>query len=321
MSRTPKILLGLMLAAVAVSQPARADETNASTASSDQSWIQKHGKASYLIWMTGMHTEALSGNRDGTGTALEFDHYVALGADIGKGYSLKVTNWAAQSIDEDDSTRQFEPGDPYMTLSQGKILHSDRYAANLEGYLRYYFPFSRSTVDNLNKGTTKDYGHGMLRLYLNPSKSWFDGKLTFNLGLITNFRFNSMTPQERFNRATAQSIKDGGKTTPQSFREDMYFILDPILDYSVNPKVDVYLEWASGYLRHTTNGHWTSITPDSAGAAKADGMYISPGVYWSPTKKVYVNPYLSYQLSNRLYDKKLNLFHADVGLQLQYTFM
>jgi len=33
----------------------------------------------------------------------------------------------------------------------------------------------------------------MARIYLNPSKSFMDGKLTFNGALLANFRFNSMS--------------------------------------------------------------------------------------------------------------------------------
>ncbi|MGZ3683917.1 MAG: hypothetical protein ACXVCI_08695 [Bdellovibrionota bacterium] len=336
MSRKPFFLLGLMLvgSVFATALPALADSVAAATSTADtnQSWLAKNGKASYLVWMTGMHTEALNGNRDGTGQNLEFDHYLGLGAALPGGFSIKLTNWAAQVIDEDPNSRQFSPGDPYFTLSHGKILHSDRYAANLEGYIRYYVPISRGTSDGLNKGTTRDYGMGMTRLYLNPTKSWLDGKLTFNGAVIWNVRWNKLSPDERLRRSTAQAALDGS-TTPASYREDMYVVLDPSIVYSVSSKVDMYVEWASGYLRHTTSGTVTDAGGNHPVAAKwssinnpSDGMYLSPGVSWNPTKKLNVNPYLSYQLS-AVHDtavasvkRRVGLFNADVGLQLQYTF-
>jgi len=74
-----------------------------------------------------MHSESLAGNRDGTGTALEFDHFFAIGAKIAPDMSVKITQPVAQFIDEspEEVKKQWAPGDPYLTLSHGKILHSD----------------------------------------------------------------------------------------------------------------------------------------------------------------------------------------------------
>jgi hypothetical protein len=307
-------------------------------ASPTPSWFATNAHATYLAWLTGMHTEALNGDRDGTGQNLEFDHYVAINADLGHNFNLKLTNWAAQIIDEDPASRQFQPGDPYLTLTNGKLLHSDRYAMNLEAYVRFYVPISRGTSDLQNKGTARDFGNGMGRVYLNPSKNWLDGNLTLNGAVIWNHRFSSMDPDVRLARGTRQNAADvsqgaASPFTPVSYREDMYLVLDPSLVYSISTKVDLYVEWASGYLRHTTAGTITEGGVNHPVAAKwssinhpSDGMYLSPGVYWSPTKKVYVNPYLSYQLS-AVHEtgvaspkRRISIFNCDVGLQLQYTF-
>jgi len=65
----------------------------------------------------------------------------------------------------------------------------------------------------------------------------------------------------------------------------MYLILDPSVVYSVSSKVDVYVEWASGYLRHTTDGKWSSITPSTPAEAAGDGMYVSPAFTGVPPRK------------------------------------
>lgn len=300
---------------LALAAPAIAEETaGQSTADSSQSWIMQNGKLSYLGWLVGPRTEALSGNRLGGGTDLTLTHYFAVGANIGKGLTLKLTQAVDQYIDEkpEAEKKQLAPLDPYLTLSHGKILHSDRWAANLDGYLRYYIPVSRSTSDNLNAGTARDHGKGMVRVLLNPSKSFLDGKLTFNGLFFANFRFASNSPGERLRRQTVQAVKDSS-ITPSSVREDMYFVWDPSVVYSVSSKLDIYVEYATGYLRHTTNGKWSSSNHPS------DGQYLSPGVYWNPTKKVYVNPYISYQLSAAPVDRGLT--KMDVGVQFQYTFL
>lgn len=329
------LLLTTGIFASASTLPAFADESSgevasadtASTADAGKNWFQKNGKASYLVWLQQMHTESLAGNRDGTGTNLDFDHFFALGARLNKQISLTATTYASQIIDEDDKSRQWQVGDLYLTLSHNKLFHSDAHAFNLDGYLRVYLPTSRNTRDALNKGTARDAGRGAIRILFNPAKSWLDGKLTLNGLFYSNIRFNSMTPTERYDRGTRQAALDG-ETKPTSTREDMYVVLDPSLVYSVSSKVDIYLEWCTGVLRHTTEGitngkavagKWSSINHPS------DGMYLSPGFYWNPTKKVSVNPYLSYQLS-AVNDpsptkRRVSLTHADVGLQLQYTFL
>jgi hypothetical protein len=285
----------------------------------------QNGKASYLLWMQGMHSESLTGTRPGMtdGTNLTFIHFFAVGANLGKGFSLKLTQPVTQNIDEKDETvkKQWQPGNPYLTLSHGKILSSERYAANLEGYFRYYIPVSRGTQDAMNKGfltsgfAPVDNGRGAIRLFLNPSKSFLDGKLTFNGAMLTNIHLNALSKQERINRQAAELGKPGASGTLTGEREKLNVVINPSVVYSVNPKVDVYLEWATGTLRNDTAGRWTSINVDD------DGQYLSPGVYWSPTKKVYVNPYISYQLSNADTDKRLDLTHFDIGVQLQYTFL
>jgi hypothetical protein len=317
--------LALTLAAMLAVSPAARAEDAAATSTSGGIWdaIQKNGKASYLLWLQGMRSESLSGNRDGSGTSLQADHYVALGASLGNGFTFRMTNLFSQPIDEDATNKPVNWADPYFTLSKSKLLNSEKYAFNMDAYLRYYAPLSRSTQDGVNKGARDDKGRGQLRIYVAPSKSFFDGALTLAFTSLAQFKFNANTPQERFDKASREFAKTGAGnlgTSIVSYREDMYFVFNPSLAYQASSKVEAYVEWASLW-RHTTNGKWSSVNHPS------DGQYISPGINWTPTKKILVNPYVSYQLSainkkdNPTAGVEKGIDHFDVGVQLQYTFL
>ncbi len=307
--------------AFALNPAARAEDAAASTSVWDS--ISKNAKASYLLWITGPRSESLSGNVSGGGTSLGATHYLGLGYSLGKGYTLRLTNVVAQVIDEDDTNKPATISDPYLTLSLPPLIKLEQYAFAVSGYVRYYLPLSRSTQDGVNVGAKDDKGRGQFRIYLNPNKSFFDGALTFNFVNLFQFKFNANTPQERFDKATIQKALTGKGNLGSnviSYREDMYYVFNPSVAYAASSKLEAYVEWASLW-RHTTNGKWSSVDHPS------DGQYISPGVNWTPTKKVLVNPYISYQLSavnvkdDPANGVKKGLDHFDIGVQLQYTFM
>ncbi len=330
MLRLTGLSLGFLLAALlALSPAARAEEAVATSeaSSSNSVWnaVKKNGKASYLMWLYGAHTEALSGNRAGGGTNLTADHYIAIGAALGKGFTFKMTNLGRQSINEapEAAGKSFVWQDPYFTLSKSGLLKNEAIAFNMDAYVRYYAPFSRPNVDARNKGAIDDKGRGVLRLYIAPSKSFMDGKLTFTGTMLTNIKLNSKTPQERFDANTREVARRGvsagngpedanGNNTIVSYRKDMYYLLDPSVAYTVSNKLEIYLEWYALW-EHTTNGKWTSIDePES-------DQTISPGLNWTPTKKILVNPYLEYKVSGEKKERKLGV--ASVGVQMQYTFL
>ena len=322
MNITKLVALGVLVSQSYFFIPAaRAEEASTSpvnqivtSSSSFGDWIKTNGRASYNMWITGMRTEALSGNRDGTGTNLTVLHTGTVGASVGKGYTIKLAQGAYQYIDELDEQekRGWQPVDPYLSLSQGKIMESERFLTKLEGSIRYYIPISRNTYDAVNRGSSTEAGRGQVRVYLTPVKGFLDGKLVLNLMNIANFRLNSLSPQERFDRSSREVLKTG-KGKPQSFREDMWYIFYPNIAYSISPKVDLTLEYATGYLRHTTDGKWSSTNhPD-------DGAWTAFGVSWSPTKKVNINPYISYQLSALAKDRGIT--KMDLGLIAGYTFL
>lgn len=314
--------LALTLAALLATSPARAEEA-AATSTSGWDTFTKNARASYLLWLQGMRSEALSGNRDGTGTSLVADHYAALGYNLGNNYSIRLTNLMRQTIDEDPTNRPTEFLDPYLTLSKSKLVSVEKAAFAVDTYLRYYIPVSNGTINGKNRGVINDTGRGQLRVYINPNKSFFDGALTVAFATLTQFKFNSNTPQERFDKATIEKNKTGRGnlgTSVVSYREDMYFVFNPSVAWTASSKVEAYVEWAALW-RHTTNGKWSSVNHPS------DGQYISPGINWTPTKKILVNPYISYQLSainikdNPTAGQKKGIEHFDIGLQMQYSFL
>jgi len=319
------VLFGsLFFAGVVALNPAgvhAAETTASSSASSGGFWngVQKYGKASYLLEIIGPRTESLSGNEDGSGTELYFNHYGAIGATLGNGFAIKLTNLVTHKVDEEPeskTSKAFKIADPYLTFSKSKILHSEVRALNLDGYIRYYIPASRDTHDAVNKGAVSENGRGRMRILANPSIGFLDGALTLSGATFVNLYFNSLTPQERFDRATIELARTGkgnlGQTSVVSYRKDMYFVFNPILAYTVSPKVDVYLEWGCLW-NHTTNGKWTSIEDDS------DGQYLSVGTYWSPTKKISVNPYLVYQTSAP--PSQRGLTKMSLSATAQYSFL
>lgn len=313
MSVKRRTVLGLMAAmAVVTTLDARAEGSSASPAAESSASsgdflgsLQKKGIASYLAWLTGPNTQALSGNKDGSGTNLTLTHFATIGYKLTDKMSLTATQ-AVQQLIDDKPAKEVNPWvftDPYLTLSHSKLAHAEGLATafNLSGYLRYYVPVGRGTHDTNNAGRVNDTGYGAMRVFVNPSLSWFDGKLSLSPQTLANFKFASLSREERARRA------GGGNGD----REDFYVLFDPVLDYQISSKVDVYIEYATGYLRHHSNGKFVT-NPRTPG----DGQWVSPGLNWSPTKHIALNPYFSWGP-----EFKGGLKNTDIGLQAQYSFL
>ena len=282
--------------------PAAAESSTASSGGLFDT-IKKNGSASYLAWLTGPNTQALSGNVDGSGTNLTITHFASIGYKLTDKMSLSLTQPVKQAIDDKPNNLEnpWKFTDPYFTLSHSSLVKQNLGASvfNLNAYLRYYVPISRGTHDTNNKGDVNDTGNGTLRVLANPSFSFFDGKLSLNGQSFVNFKFASLTQQER-------ACRSGGNGE----REDLYVVLNPSVSYQVSDKLEAYVEYATGYLRHHNNGKFVT-NPRTPG----DGQYVSPGVNWSPTKRVLLNPYLSWGPTFQ------GLKNTDIGLQAQYSFL
>ena len=311
--------------------PATQSEKEVQGDAAPDSFLGKHGKAYYLAWLTGPRTEALSGNKDGTGTNLEIRHYPTFGGKFNETLSLVFTPQFTQlyNVKPQAEQRHFTLDNPYFTLEDSKLWKNELYGLNLDAYLRYYLPTSRFTHDQNNVGylppdtlAPNDNGRGEIRLYLNPTKSFLDGKLTLSGAMLANLKLARLSGDERLARQQAklddltdndtlvrQSEGADLSFTPTTAREDLYVFIDPVVTYSVTPKLDLYLEYATGYLHHDTNGHWTSTNHS------VEGRYFSPGAYWAAAKGLSVNPYISYGPVFQ------GLVKADLGLQVTYTFL
>ena len=286
--KTWKTLTWAPLALLALTATAHADSSAAAGASSSSSsnllsTIRKNLKASVLVSTFGMSTQSLSGNTDGTGRNLNQIYYPSVSYKVHPKWSLSAAQPLQYVIDENPNTERLVVRDPYFTLSNGSIYKHEPMGINLGLTLRYYAPFSRATNRTV-KGLT-DSGRGQFRVYVNPTKTFMDGALTLSGMTILHARLNESTRAER-------QAKNG--TTA---REDYYVILNPSVSYDWTPKFSTYIEYASGYLRHRTTGgivgnpltgRWTKFNDPAL------GQYVGPGAYWVASKRVSVNPYISW---------------------------
>lgn len=295
-------ILSTLSATVAVAEDSTAT-TNAGSQQSTfslESILAKKAKANYLLWLSGPKWKALDGT-EGEGKSLTLQHFPSIGYKISSKWSVSATQMMTQAFDSDPSKEHWTMNDPYFTFSNNNITSSSKYGTSLSGYIRYYAPFSQAT----NRGVAKysDQGNGAIRLLLTPTKTFMDGAISLTGVTLVQTKLAKSTEAERAaNPANKGHVGDG-------IREDYKFAFNPALEYDPSSKFGVYLEYFTGYFRHNTAGHWTTFN-------NADtGQYLSPGINWMPTKKVLVNPYLSwgptsYQINN-----------ADIGVQVQYTFL
>lgn len=274
--------------------------TSTVSANSPAVTITKNMRAFYEMWLRGMNTQALSGNVSGGGTALAINHTFGVGYRLGSKWAVGFTQGFTQSID-DKPTAEKDPwvaNDPYLMVSNTSLYKNEKYGINVFGYMRYYLPFSRATNQNVVKAARTEAGAGSVRLYVNPSKTWLDGKLTLNLVTLAQYRLATRSDADR---AAANS--------GSSAREDWFFIFDPLLEYTLVDWASIYLEYATGYIKHSTDGHFSKLNDAS------DGQYVSVGSNILVGKKLLLNPYLSAGPVFR------GVKNTDIGLIASYTFL
>lgn len=300
-----KMMRSLLVLTAALAAPmAYADSTasapNSSTSSSTSQLLEKIGKnikAVYEVDLTGPNTSALSGNKDGT-TQLKLAHYPSVGYRIGSKWKVSVTQPFTQLIDNkpESEAQAFTTGDPYMTFANSRILGSDRYNANLSGFVRYYAPLSQANISARKAASPKDTGNGRVRIFLDPSISFLGGDLSFDLTHNLYLRLASRNDQDR--------IAANGNP----YRNDMDYLPDFYVNYQLTKSLQPYIEFAA-LLHHTTDGHWTHFnTPD-------DGFSINPGVNIAVSKKLLIIPSATFG------PKFTGLANAGLTLQTIYTFL
>lgn len=270
-----------------------------STSSGLTKTLKDHLGISYLAWLYGPTLESASGwnPTDRSTTNLYLEHYFGTSWKLNDKMKLRFTVLAQQFIDEvpDQTKPSFQFADPYFTLTRAGIYKNEALAFNIDGYIRYYVPISRTAVNAKNNGfyraefPSRDYKYGAFRFLVAPNKDFFDGKISFS----PTFFFNVPIPGSTSERVANQTnyVNSNPKADASAIttdREDFYFVFDPVLSYNFTDKFSLYIEYTPGYLRHATNGRWTSSNNLS------EGEYASFGANWSPTPKIAVNPYFTW---------------------------
>jgi hypothetical protein len=270
------------------------------TASVGPDDLMQNARFMYEFWLRGMNSRALSGNTNGEGTNLSVLHTFAFGYQLNQKWSLGFTQAFSQSIDQKPATEKdpWVAENPYFAVVNNSLWKSGDETMNLYAYARYYFPFSRENARAVSQAKRLEAGRGSFRLYVNPTKSFLDGKLTLNLQTLVQIPFARRSGADR-------AAANGGDPS----HEDFHFLFDPILTYTLNSNVEVYLEYATGSLHHYTNGQLSKLTdPD-------DGQYISEGMNILVGKKLLINPYFSQGPVFR------GLKNTDIGILADYTFL
>lgn len=342
-------LNAVLVLLVAVASPAwvMADESRAPDAASTQTtsdWLaefQKNLRASYTFELIGPYLESLSGNIrqvesngdiTNTGDDITITHYLAVGYKLDSNWSIGVTQPFVLHIDEvaqpeenskeilDPTKSNFRSLDPYVTLTNSKILAFEPAGFAMDGLVRYYIPISPGTkfsadgssdfVRNSEKGAKRtESAHGALRFLINPNFSFAE---KFNLGLTSfvTFKFAKRSDEDRKRLLT--KLNDGSAGVSGS-REDFQLVFDPSLSYSVASNIDLAVDVSLPRLRHYTNTVQAEKVWLSDAADGAYGTIWTAGVSWQAVKTLNINPQLSWSGHRRL-------SNTEIGLTAKYTF-
>ncbi|NUM88187.1 MAG: hypothetical protein HUU37_03195 [Bdellovibrionales bacterium] len=286
------LVAGASSSSAAAAQPQTSTAATPEKSNPVMTILKEKGKASYSILASGPNTKSLTGTtstegeKTGSGPAWNVVHYPAIGAKLGGTWSLVLTAPAAQSFTS--SERRAQSGsenlvwsDPYLTLTNGSVLSGSKGKTswNLFSYLRYYFPFSRSTNRAMRSTSSaaREAGNGQFRLFMTPSIS--RGSLEFSLQSFLQYRLAGLSHAERTT------------LTGDGTHEDYYVYLIPNLAYSVTPKFQPYIEYSTGAIRHKTTGRWVHSRSHPEGRKNAStGESIAVGANLFPTKRLSLTP-------------------------------
>ncbi len=265
-----KSMLGCALAVLATSS-AYADTSTAptvgaptSTAPSPWSSIKKNIRGTYIFETYGQTVQDLDGV-DGPGKNFTINHYFSLGYKVGSKWTISAAQMLGQKIDDNELNDPLVVSDPYVTFSNSSILKNEKYGFNMNGFLRYYMPVSRATRQNANRASDEERGGGMIRFMLNPTKTWLDGALSFNLLSQIYYYVPSRNDGERL----------AANGTPE--RMDYFLLFDPTLGYDFNETYSAYVVFES-VLAHRTNGQgFTKFNEPNWGHNVQLGSYLNYG--------------------------------------------
>ena len=259
--------------------------------------VLKKVKASYLLELTGPTTNALSGSKlDGKGANIKIVHYASAGYRVGSKWSVSVTQPFTQLIDEVDNQVKdpFYGNDPYLTVTNSRVLGSNFLNFNLYAFARYYAPISKGTVNARNKSDPAETGNGRMRILIDPSISMGDFSVDFGQNLYFLF--------------AKRSDADRTAANGNPHRIDMRYLPTITPAYQLTKNIQPYLEMGT-LINHSTNGHWSRFND------KDDGAYLSPGANINVGKKLLLIPAIAFGPTYRGFK------NASISLQALYTFL
>lgn len=268
----PVLAMAVVVPAFAADEQAAPAAAATSTTEAPSVWSKF--RAGTDIWWIGPTSKDIDGRAIGRGPDMQIRYYPSIGYKITPKMTVRAAIEGRQFIrpkDLEDPTRKdFVLVDPYVTLSHSALLESEKFASSLAGSLRYYVPSSRPTHDGI--GGRNDRGNGMVRVGLVPSKSFLDGDLTISSANYLYYRF----AQEKH---------------PNHTNYEMLFV--PSVAYTVSPKLEVAVEYATGYIRHSKA---TGVNHNLSRLNAQDGLgqWISPSITYTPNKYVSFNPAISW---------------------------
>jgi hypothetical protein len=240
--------------------------------SSTQSKILKNSIASYTMWVTGPSLQAIDG-KTGEGSLVNLDQFAKLGYRVSSKWSVAFTQHWTNTVREASGNKDnLVWNNPYLTASNSNITQSTRYGTRLAGYVRYYLPFSKSSADNVGKRV--DTKNGVLRVVLDPTKTFLDGALTVSGAVYVN-------------RLFAGAVPDASVSEQRDWRIYLY----PRVTYELTSKFQPYLAYYND-LEHVR------LDKTRAGAGRWQKFNnkhnLELGFDWQPLARLNLNPYLEY---------------------------
>ncbi len=265
----------IIVALFALSAYAEDSTATASTSTSTTSFKQKYLKnvgASYTVELYGVGMQSLTGDLDGKGNSYNAIHYPSISYKFDRpGIKLSAAGQISQTFNKNRDADMVDFLDPYLTVSKADLYKDEVRGISVLGYIRYYVPVSKGARESyqLAAKAANDQGNGKFRVLLAPTKTFLNGKAEFTF--LTSYYY----------RLAKNSSAERAALTGSPFRNDMYFYYDPQLAWNLSTKVQPYVEYVSGLLKHSTNGNWTRGRKHPS-----DGEYVGLGANFFPTKEI-----------------------------------
>ena len=266
--------------------------TQTSTTSALMKNLREKLGASYTMWITGPTVADIDGQK-GDGNNLTLDQFASVKYKVSSKWKIGFTQpWTNKVRSDSEGKRNLNFNNPYITASNSSLTKSEKYDTNLSGYVRYYMPLSRTSEESLGKRV--DTKNGVVRIVLDPTKTFLDGKLALSGAVYIHRTFAGAKPA-------------AGVVEQRDWRIYLY----PKVSYEVSAKFTPYVayfnDWEHVRLDQTRQGggRWQSFN---------DTHSIELGFDWAPVAGLSVTPYISY-------GPKFQPRDSSIGLIADYAFL